>query len=161
MKWVEWSKHSCGDAFFIQGYITKRPSDWKTWKTFLTKDENKIQLIKLLRQLRATIPRTTVNSHCKTKGLLSRNIWRYAHTSKSNTNTIFRPRGTIWKYAQELLDIPYSYIFFKLLRHTLTFSCTIYVDRHWEQQTPGKYDRYDVLIHSGILHCAHGTLWIY
>ena len=113
--------------------MTKRPSDLKT---FLTNDENKIQLVKLLRQLRATIPITTVDSHCKTKGSLSRNKWRNAHPSKSNTNTIFRSRrknsrvASYWKYAQD---------------HTLTFSCTIDFDGDWEQQTPGKYDRLGVL----------------
>ena len=45
IKSVERKRRGCAEKLLIQGELTKRPGDWPT---FLTNDENKLQLIRLL-----------------------------------------------------------------------------------------------------------------
>ena len=45
MKEVERKRRGCGEKLIVRGEKTRRPKDWKD---FLTNDENKEQLIRLL-----------------------------------------------------------------------------------------------------------------
>ena len=142
VKSVERRRRGCGDKFILNGIKTKRPSDWMA---FLTNDENKTQLARLLLRVWSNdelahkyenkcIVIVDGHAHClysdDKKHIKTEQI-QSLHSNQEETDS----RVVLYcKYAQDQgyeyvrVRSPDSDIFFILLHHASSLSCSIIFD---------------------------------
>ena len=142
-KTVERRRRGCGEKLILQGPLTKRPVDWKL---FLTNDDNKTQLIKLLLDIwsgdafaeqLSTQKVSTVSAghvYClqtDDQNKVSRKEIASLFSNQEETDS----RIILYcKYADEQgyeyvrIRSPDSDVFFVLLHHTSALSCTVMFD---------------------------------
>ena len=143
VKAVERRRRGCGDKLVLQGEMTKRPTDWKT---FLTNDENKVQLIKLI--LRVWSDDEVAARYQNRNVVVISEGHGYCLEADEQQHVKVREIGSLYsnqeetdsrvvlycKYAHEQgydsvrVRSPDSDVFFILLHHTPALSCTILFD---------------------------------
>ena len=142
IKSVERKRRGCAEKLLIQGELTKRPGDWQT---FLTNDENKLQLVRLL--LRVWSEDEVADMYKDRKLVLIAEGHAYSfdnqqqHTRVTEIPSLYSnqeetdSRVVLYcKYAHDQgsehvrVRSPDTDIFFILLHHAKTLPCTIYFD---------------------------------
>ena len=144
VKAVERRRRGCAEKLVLQGELTKRPGDWQT---FLTNDENKLQLTRLV--LRVWSDDEVADKYKNRKLILIAEGHAYSFKSDDQTqHTIVQELTSLYsnqeetdsrvvlycKYAREhgyehvRVHSPDTDIFFILIQHAKTLPCTIYFD---------------------------------
>ena len=144
VKSVERRRRGCAEKLVLQGELTKRPGDWQT---FLTNDENKLQLIRLI--LRVWSDDEVADKYKDRKLILVAEGHAYSFESDDQQqHTLVQELESLYsnqeetdsrvvlycKYAHEQgyehvrVRSPDTDIFFILLHHAKTMLCTIYFD---------------------------------
>ena len=144
VKAVERRRRGCADKLVLQGELTKRPGDWQT---FLTNDENKLQLTRLV--LRVWSDDEVADKYKNNKVILIAEGHAYSFRSdEQQQHTLVQELASLYsnqeetdsrivlycKYAHEQgyeharVRSPDTDIFFILIYHAKTLPCTTYFD---------------------------------
>ena len=144
VKAVERRRRGCADKLVLQGELTKRPGDWQT---FLTNDENKLQLTRLV--LRVWSDDEVADKYKNRKVILIAEGHAYSFRSdEQQQHTLVQELASLYsnqeetdsrivlycKYAHEQgyehvrVRSPDTDTFFILIHHAKTLPCTTYFD---------------------------------